>query len=679
MKEKTIYYTTNNDGIYSCGDIGITNKEWYTLLSEESFKPYIDVLTCFLREKEHTSSCRIVAKKHGNVAQFYNSKITKFAQNVQKYFDRFQLQKPGGNNTYWGIPMKEGFDDKEGFMWHLRDELVEALQDTMMKNLIDTFRSMPPFNGNDETHKWELLNNADKKDTLEIIELLKGSMIVDNHQGHTMNIFTTIAKDNSKNLKQIVDKLFDETSNLNDRLNQYKTDMKNICPNSFKIYANDERTAAAILTCKYPDKYTIYKDELYQIICQFFGFQPKKAGYKYSHFTEIINRFTNKYGDEVQQIIANQINQYKIKPKNLAVQTLFWCMKDYIEEQSKPMQHRHTATLNDETITDETTWYDNVVNILRRRKNIVLYGAPGTGKTYDVAELATRLCYPELKSHNEKRETIVELYNKLKNEKRIVFTTFHQSMDYEDWIEGLRPMVNNHNQLSYEIKTGIFKQLCDEATKYLSQTVDNYTDSDSITKNNNPYIIIIDELNRANVSKIFGEIITLLEADKRKNRTNEESVTLPYSNTSFQIPDNVYIIATMNTADRSLGSLDYAIRRRFAFVSKIPHGLDIKGFNAEIFKKVSELFIQNFDEYKSSNWNQTYKLIPAETLSEEYKPEDVWIGHSYFMMNDENGEDYTHERILYEITPLLEEYIRDGILTSEAQHTIDELLNFTNK
>ena len=126
-------------------------------------------------------------------------------------------------------------------------------------------------------------------------------------------------------------------------------------------------------------------------------------------------------------------------------------------------------------------------------------------------------------------------------------------------------------------------------------------------------------------------------------------------------------------ADRSLGLLDYAIRRRFAFIAETPYGLDDEGFDTELFKQVSELFIKNLDEYEESGWNRTLKLIPADTLSDEYKPEDVWIGHSYFLMKDENGDDRTSDRLLYEIIPLLQEYVRDGVLTAEAQGAIDDL------
>ena len=143
-----------------------------------------------------------------------------------------------------------------------------------------------------------------------------------------------------------------------------------------------------------------------------------------------------------------------------------------------------------------------------------------------------------------------------------------------------------------------------------------------------------------------------------------------HSKKEFYIPSNVFLVATMNTADRSLDTIDYAIRRRFAFITVKPQEIDDDNFNSELFREVSSLFISNYDEYAESGFDDTIKLLPAETLSEEYRPEDVWIGHSYFIMD---GEYALQDRLLFEIIPLLEEYIRDGVLTSEAQQTIDKL------
>jgi 5-methylcytosine-specific restriction protein B len=198
----------------------------------------------------------------------------------------------------------------------------------------------------------------------------------------------------------------------------------------------------------------------------------------------------------------------------------------------------------------------------------------------------------------------------------------------------------------------------------------NIVSTTHIHQNKKPYVLVIDEINRGNISKIFGELITLLEADKRLGEENEIKVTLPYSKEEFAIPSNLYIIGTMNTADRSLGHIDYAIRRRFAFVDMFPLELDIDEFDKELFKEVSELFIKNYDDYIESN-----VIEPSDYISEEFRPEDVWLGHSYFIMTNKNGGDNTNLRLRYEIIPVLKEYLKDGIFkdTDAVKKKIEEL------
>ena len=813
MAVKTLYKTINTNGEYSCGDIGVTTEEWLDILNDEKSKPYHEALLCFLRQKEHKATCTKVSQVYGKPAQYYNSKVYNFSKWVQKRLNRFSVKDADDKDTYWCITMQKGWDTKQGFQWQLRDELVEALRIYLMKALIDVFRNGKPFNGYYEEYKWDLLDRSEGKDVLAVFDGLRGENVIDNPR--TDSVIKYLVENEADKTKVCCQHLTDESVSLNERLAAFKSEIKALCPSKWKNTANDERTASGLLTCVYPETYTFYKDEIYKNICDYFGYTSRKAGKKYEHFLELINGFVKSYGEEIQQIMLNEIKGFKNKPLNLAVQTLFWCMKDYMKEELK---NKMTTETNN---SSKETWYDDVVRIWERRKNIVLYGAPGTGKTYDVPELAVRLCDPAFMATDPSREEIVSRYNQLKTEKRIAFTTFHQSLDYEDWIEGLRPVVNENSQVTYEIESGIFKKLCEEAERpvvkdkqvgiadnavvwkvslagtgdnpvrsdcmknsyirigwdgygpvisdetdwsvyngegkqildayinkmkigdivmscYSSQTIDaigvvvgdyefedkfpnykrvrrvnwlvkninenivemndgktmtlgtvyrlnsitldnvksileKYNTSSKMEENDKAYVMVIDELNRGNVSKVFGELITLLEADKRKGRINAESVVLPYSKKGFHIPNNVYLIATMNTADRSLGSLDYAIRRRFAFIAEKPFGLEVEGFDEDLFEKVSSLFVKNFDEYKESGWDPTMKLESADTLSEEYKPEDVWIGHSYFLMQDEEGNDNTTNRLLYEIIPLLEEYVRDGVLTAEAQDVIDEL------
>ena len=245
--------------------------------------------------------------------------------------------------------------------------------------------------------------------------------------------------------------------------------------------------------------------------------------------------------------------------------------------------------------------------------NQIFHGVPGTGKTYSTTSYAVAICNNKKLSELGNYADTKREYDKLKANGRINFITFHQSYGYEDFIEGIKPTVANGN-ISYEIASGVFKKFCNNAR---------------IRPNEN-FVFIIDEINRGNISKIFGEMITLIEDDKRE----ELSVILPCSQEEFTVPRNVYIIGTMNTADRSIALLDTALRRRFDFIEMEPRpdllSADIDGVNLQ--KLLSEL----------------------NTQIEKLLDRDHRIGHAYFMKCKSRAD--VEKVFSNKIIPLLREY-----------------------
>ena len=196
-------------------------------------------------------------------------------------------------------------------------------------------------------------------------------------------------------------------------------------------------------------------------------------------------------------------------------------------------------------------------------KNLIFYGPPGTGKTYGSVKKAVELCVGENEAEElaKDQKVLRKKYDDLCKQGQIEFVTFHQSFAYEEFVEGLRPITDNETNSEFgggfrlKAEPGIFRKICDSA------------ESDVSGKN---YVLIIDEINRANISRVFGELITLLEDDKRIGAENEIKLTLPYSGDEFGVPANLHIIGTMNSADRSIALLDSALRRRFEFKEIMP-------------------------------------------------------------------------------------------------------------
>lgn len=357
-------------------------------------------------------------------------------------------------------------------------------------------------------------------------------------------------------------------------------------------------------------------------------------------------------------------------------------------------------------------------SITKAMKNIplnqILYGPPGTGKTYHTINKAIEIANPTF-DLNQNRSLIKAEYERLVNEGQIAFTTFHQSMTYEDFIEGIKPIVTNEN-VTYEVISGIFKSLCAQSNETKESSnfdlqyellINEFIENESLTlvtpthkkpfnirinsnqsfvvipqtekaaemvvtkkmirdfvfygkirdwkpyttaisnylTTNYPinlvedkkknYVIIIDEINRGNVSQIFGELITLIEEDKRLGNDEALEVTLPYSKDKFGVPSNLYIIGTMNTADRSVEALDTALRRRFVF-EEMPPQYDLDGLQQELYG------------FKVGKILQTINQRIEKLLDRDHQ-----IGHAYFINKNETT---IIDSFYKNIIPLLQEY-----------------------
>lgn len=253
---------------------------------------------------------------------------------------------------------------------------------------------------------------------------------------------------------------------------------------------------------------------------------------------------------------------------------------------------------------------ENIIDLLDYKKNIILQGAPGVGKTYIAENLIEN-------SYSIEKKQVLQIQ-------------FHQSYSYEDFIEGYRP----NKKGNFELQDGIFKNFIEEAIN---------------DDNNSPYFLIIDEINRGNLSKIFGELFMLIEKDKRG-----KPIKLAYSKKEFYVPTNVYIIGTMNTADRSLDELDFALRRRFSFIY----------LESAFSNKESTLKFENFLISAGANVKDVQKLVKNisnlnKKIIEDYRlGKGFEIGHAYFtnVSGIEKFDKWYSNIIKFEIKPLLEEY-----------------------
>jgi len=414
---------------------------------------------------------------------------------------------------------------------------------------------------------------------------------------------------------------------------------------------------ANFIDARYPnksieEKFSMYKEDIYNFITNFdkdnyvsmdYQVLPQGANYIKSkliniyHTNEllcidsvsILRKIANFFGisenglnDSIEYNIAiikmfdKERKENQLSPWDLS-EVLWQYYQDYIddvktedEDIEEVVEEENTDNVHEDLFMSDEQIKD-IVLLLEKKMNLILQGSPGVGKTFSIDKI------------------IKQNFDIEDAKEQILMIQFHQSFSYEEFIEGLRPNIHDNG---FDIKSGIFKLFIDENVK---------------ANPNKNYFLIIDEINRGNLSKIFGELLLLIEKDKRGPNYK---VKLPYSNEYFYVPKNLYIIGTMNTADRSLALIDYALRRRFSFVDLKPM------FDSEKFNDY--LNHNGLKHHEVKKINDTMTKINHDIRND--LGENFEIGHSYFVdKNIHNFEEWYEHVMKYDILPLLKEYYFD--------------------
>lgn len=349
--------------------------------------------------------------------------------------------------------------------------------------------------------------------------------------------------------------------------------------------------------------------------------------------------------DLLKRIAKNELDKENLSTSQIYMQLMSdkkYTLETSIQERSKPLFEKYGNNKNNKDDKNERAdATPNILTTINSPLNQILYGPPGTGKTYNTINKALEILGVEI----EGRPKLKVTFDEFRQNGQIEFITFHQSFSYEEFVEGIKPIfvdengeeVKHSKNMIYKAKNGIFKHICERA----------------LENSQKPYILIIDEINRGNISKILGELITLIEPSKRIGADEELRVSLPYSANEFDggkgfgVPKNLYIIGTMNTADRSIALLDTALRRRFEFVEMMPQPklLEIiKGENGEI--------------------NLQLLLEKMNARIEFLLDREHTIGHSFFINVDSLSK--LQQVFKNKIIPLLQEYFYDDYKKIQA-------------
>lgn len=535
-------------------DPGLTIDDWNKLLKDETVFT-TGALEIMKRLKDYggMASCTQLAIKYGETKNFYSSGSAALARRVCEATGITPALREDGSSQWWTVLYigRDAVKDEEGsFVWKLRDELSAALDKTDLSG-VELYVAAAP---GEADHKYWWLNANPKIWSFSDIAI--GDV-----QSYT---------------------LYNENGNKR------------------RIFQN-------FLDAKAGDMIIGYESNPVKQVVAIGRISAEQDGEKLffekvEGLTSPIDYATLKGCPELECM------EYFQNPQGSLFKLTrgeYDFILDMIREENPVAMETPTDSYTKNDFLDEVYMtekrYERLVGVLRNKKNIILQGAPGVGKTF----AARRLAWSML---GEKDDNCIE------------FVQFHQNYSYEDFMMGYKPVEDG-----FELKYGIFYRFCQKAANQPDKA----------------FFFIIDEINRGNMSKIFGELLMLIEKDYRGTKA-----TLAYNGLSFSVPKNLYIIGMMNTADRSLAMIDYALRRRFSFFEMEP-GFDSEGF----IQYQNSLNNDTLNELISKVKDLNKEIALDKSLSKGF-----CIGHSYFCGRDVCTDEWLHSIVDYDILPMLSEY-----------------------
>lgn len=602
-----------------------------------------------------------------------------------------------------------------------------------------------------ELYKWELVSKQNGHPDPNVVDFskeIKSLNLSNLCFSSQITAIRNFAKYEPEEYRKLIRALFDENTLLQERVENFTESCKTLWDDKIKAkFTNhtsamcDERLISCFLTFHNPQKYTFYKNDVYKNLCKLLEVKPRKAGLKLVHFYELLDQYVIPEIEKEDELILSINDEIKnngcIQSMPLTAQTVLWYYNRALLKNTDTDKEDNENDLV-ETKIDNTMMYQKYIDLLKESKNLVLTGAPGTGKTFMAQAIAKEMgC----------------------GENEMCFVQFHPSYDYTDFVEGLRPIMMSEGQMGFERKDGIFKEFCKKAIKNLidsaksienlskelswenklQQFIDDSIDNDTKFKLSNgseftideikgrniiahndsnpktplipinadeiielltndvplnivrdirtyfnrkfgtqpdsyafiitkairemkykaqvisankierkPFVFIIDEINRGEASKIFGELFYAIDPGYRGKK--DIRVKTQYQNLvpetdvfaeGFYIPENVFILGTMNDIDRSIESMDFAMRRRFTWKEITPEDTQSMLDKLECATKAKNVMVRLNNE-----------ISKIEGLGPAYQ-----VGPSYFLKLGDNGGNF--EKLWnMNIEPLLREYSR---------------------